>query len=44
MLGLSREELSEFVQKEGIQDRVEIPQDEAVLEFLSELPNESPSD
>ena len=30
---LSREELSEFVLKEGIQHRVEIPQDGAVLKF-----------
>ena len=32
-MALSREKLNEFVHKEGIQDRVEIPQDGAVLEF-----------
>jgi len=30
---LSREELSTFVRKEGIQDQVEIPQDGAQLKF-----------
>jgi L-ascorbate metabolism protein UlaG (beta-lactamase superfamily) len=32
-MALSREELSKFVQKSGIQDRVEIPQDGALLSF-----------
>lgn len=32
-MALSREDLSEFVQKAGIQDRVEIPQDGEVLAF-----------
>lgn len=32
-MALSREELSEFVQKSGIQDRVEIPQDGGLLNF-----------
>src|SRR5690606_29441925 len=32
-MALSREELSEFVQKSGIQERVEIPQDGALLNF-----------